>query len=108
MYYYGIDYSLTSPAICCYTTDSGDFCVENCQFYYVTNKPKFIGKIYKNITGIEQNTTYINNQERFDILSQNFINIKELPRKTFAKIIEGLKKVGMGFKGLFLYSFSLN
>ena len=43
-----------------------------------------------------------------DALETPFINIKELPRKTFAKIIEGLKKVGMGFKGLFLYSFSLN
>jgi len=45
----GIDYSLTSPAICITT----DFIFENSQFYYLTNKKKYIGPMAKNIFGFE-------------------------------------------------------
>ena len=41
----GIDYSLTSPAIC---VNDGDL-----TFYYLTNKKKWIGKQSENIIGIE-------------------------------------------------------
>src|SRR6056300_718851 len=45
----GIDYSLTSPAICV----TKDFIFENSQFYYLTNKKKYIGPMSKNIFGFE-------------------------------------------------------
>lgn len=45
----GIDYSLTSPAICITT----DFVFKNSQFYYLTNKKKYIGPMAKNIIGFE-------------------------------------------------------
>ena len=45
----GIDYSLTSPAICITT----DFVFKNSKFYYLTNKKKYIGKMSNNIIGFE-------------------------------------------------------
>lgn len=45
----GIDYSLTSPAICITT----DFIFENSKFFYLTNKKKYIGPMAKNIIGTE-------------------------------------------------------
>ena len=45
----GIDYSLTSPAICITT----DFVFKNSKFYYLTNKKKYIGKMSNNIIGYE-------------------------------------------------------
>ena len=45
----GIDYSLTSPAICITT----DFVFKNSKFYYLTNKKKYIGSMSENITGFE-------------------------------------------------------
>jgi len=44
----GIDYSLNSPAICIAT---GDLSFENCKFYYVSSKKKYIGNFGKNIIG---------------------------------------------------------
>ena len=41
----GIDYSLTSPAVC---INDGDL-----MFYYLTNKKKWIGKQSENIIGVE-------------------------------------------------------
>lgn len=35
----GIDYSITSPAICLYDTHKKNFCFEHCQWYYVHSKP---------------------------------------------------------------------
>ena len=45
----GIDYSLTSPAICITT----DFIFKNSKFFYLTNKKKYIGAMAKNIIGFE-------------------------------------------------------
>ena len=45
----GIDYSLTSPAIC--VTDD-KFIFERSRFYFLTNKKKHLG-IFGNITGSE-------------------------------------------------------
>jgi hypothetical protein len=41
----GIDYSLTSPAICVNHNDK-------LNFYYLTNKKKYIGEMSKNIMGV--------------------------------------------------------
>ena len=44
----GVDYSLNSPAIC---ISNGNTSYKNCQFYYLTSKKKWEGKITNNITG---------------------------------------------------------
>ena len=61
----GIDYSLNSPAICVATGGGTSF--SDCNFYYLTSKKKYIGKMYDNIIGYEheENTGPIN---RFKIL----------------------------------------
>lgn len=38
MIYVGIDYSLTSPAVCVYNTASGDFCFDNTRCFFVATK----------------------------------------------------------------------
>jgi Holliday junction resolvasome RuvABC endonuclease subunit len=46
----GIDYSLTSPAICIQGDDHSFF---KSEFHYLTDKRKLIGKQYDNVTGWE-------------------------------------------------------
>ena len=59
----GIDYSLTSPAVC---INDG-----NLMFYYLTNKKKWIGKQSENIIGYEHDE-WIDPIERFKNIS-NFV-----------------------------------
>ena len=48
----GIDYSLTTPAIC---VCNGDFGFKNCKFYYLTNVNKYSGDWIKEDTlGVRQ------------------------------------------------------
>lgn len=67
----GIDYSLNSPAIC--VTDE-NFNVEDCVFYFLTSKKKYIGNIDKNIIGIEHKE-YNDPIERFSNISTWVLNI---------------------------------
>jgi len=39
----GVDYSLTSPALCIHSGD--DWHIRNCQFYFLTDRPKLEGKL---------------------------------------------------------------
>ena len=61
----GIDYSLTSPAICV-ADESFEF--SKCEFYYLTSKKKHLGNVYKNITGYEHEE-YNDPIERFKNIS---------------------------------------
>ena len=63
----GIDYSLTSPAVC--ITDDCKFV--NSHFYYLTNRKKYIGKMMNNIEGFEHEE-YTDNIQRFKNIS-NFV-----------------------------------
>jgi Holliday junction resolvasome RuvABC endonuclease subunit len=61
----GLDWSMTSPAVCVHKGD--EWSVENCTFYYLTQKSKFLictdqikGTLYEE---------YSSQQERFDNLS---------------------------------------
>lgn len=38
MLYAGVDYSLTSPAICVYNADKGNFCLSNTKLYFLASK----------------------------------------------------------------------
>jgi len=60
----GIDYSLTSPAICI----TEDFIFENSKFFYLTNKKKYLGKMMNNIIGFEHRE-YNTPIERFSQIS---------------------------------------
>ncbi len=74
----GIDYSLNSPAICVATGGGTSF--SDCNFYYLTSKKKYIGKMYDNIIGYEheENTGPIN---RFKILSDWVLHILDTLHK---------------------------
>ena len=62
----GIDYSLTSPAIC--INNNGEF-----MFYYLTSKKKYIGQMSKNIIGYEHQE-YDTPIKRFSQISDWVIN----------------------------------
>lgn len=62
----GIDYSLTSPAIC--INNNGEF-----MFYYLTSKKKYIGQMAKNIIGYEHKE-YDTPIRRFSQISDWVIN----------------------------------
>lgn len=64
----GIDYSITSPAICIYD-DSKPFCFENCEFRFLTDKKKYGKQIAPNIQG-EFFKDYETDTQRFDNISQ--------------------------------------
>ena len=60
----GIDYSLTSPAVCV----TNDFVFENTNFYYLTNVKKYQGEMAENIIGY-QHKPYDDPIERFTNIS---------------------------------------
>src|SRR6056300_488520 len=62
----GIDYSLTSPAVCIN-------CDDEYMFYYLTSKKKYIGQMAKNIIGFEHKE-YKTPIERFSQISTWAIN----------------------------------
>jgi hypothetical protein len=64
----GIDYSITSPAICMYD-EKNPFCFKNCSFYFLTNTKKYATKIAPNING-ESFEEYAYDTERFDTISE--------------------------------------
>ena len=68
----GIDYSLTSPAICVTT----DFKIENSNFYFLSSKKKHEGKFGKYITG-QLHDEWDNPIERFAKISDWVIFVLE-------------------------------
>lgn len=47
----GIDYSLTGPAVAVYDDSDGDFCFENCRFFFMTSVKKNEGWLMENVCG---------------------------------------------------------
>ena len=75
----GIDYSLTSPAVC---LDNGKL-----MFYYLTNKKKWIGQMSEDIIGYEHKE-WTDPIQRFKNISDFILDI--LPQTYLPKIfIEG-------------------
>lgn len=93
MIYVGIDYSMTSPAMCLYNDNIQKFSFNNCSLFYMTQMKKY-DMSFKNITG--QYFEYVNEIERYDIISSFFVD-RILETNEPAKVyIEGYS---MGSKG---------
>ena len=64
----GIDYSLTSPAMCIMMGPTYD----KCMFYYLTSNKKLVGN-FGNSIGY-QHKEYFSEQERYDNIAEFFLN----------------------------------
>jgi Holliday junction resolvasome RuvABC endonuclease subunit len=76
----GIDYSLTSPAMCLMTGPN----IETSMFYYLTSNKKFVGN-FGNAIGVEHKE-YYTEQERYDNIAEFFLNkipIRDKPPNIF-------------------------
>jgi Holliday junction resolvasome RuvABC endonuclease subunit len=83
----GIDYSLTSPAVC--INNDGEY-----MFYYLTNKKKYIGQMAKNIIGYEH--------QEYDTPIKRFSQISDWAINTFNRLSYDLKNLKVFIEG---YSF---
>ena len=72
MIYCGIDYSLTSPSVCEYNTDRGDFCFENCSFLVLSDKKTT--PVFKNIK-ILPHKDWTDPNERYHNIASSFMEI---------------------------------
>jgi len=94
----GIDYSLTSPAVC--INDNGEL-----MFYYLTNKKKWIGQMAKNIIGYEHKE-YDTPIKRFSQISDWVFDIlKDTFHKQQEVFIEGYS---FGSKGQGIFQIAEN
>lgn len=91
MIFAGIDYSMSSPALCILHEESDKF--EDARIYFQTKKKKDAIKV-QNIKGILLDD-WESNEERFDILAENFVNLCVAHKVDFL-FIEGY---AMGAKG---------
>lgn len=67
----GIDYSMTSPAICFHDTDSEKFNYDSCVFHYLTQNKKYevqFGNVYGHFFD------YTSDFQRYDLISSFFID----------------------------------
>jgi Holliday junction resolvasome RuvABC endonuclease subunit len=64
----GIDYSLTSPAMCVMVEPN----INKCVFYYLTSSSKLVGT-FKNAIGV-LHKEYYTEQERYDNIAEFFLN----------------------------------
>jgi Holliday junction resolvasome RuvABC endonuclease subunit len=67
----GIDYSMTSPALCVYNTETGEFSFDNCTFYFLTQSKKYEIDS-ENIHGMF--FEYDNEMQRYDTISSYFLD----------------------------------
>lgn len=68
MIYAGVDYSMTSPAICVWD-DTDPFNIDHFKFYFATKVKKYDGRLTNNIHG-EVIDSYSCDEERFWLLSE--------------------------------------
>lgn len=90
---FGIDYSMTSPAICIYNDTAGEFKFDNCYVHYLTQSRKYEVKI-KNVQG--HYFEYKSEMDRYDQISSFFLDRileQDIERKVF------IEDYSMGSKG---------
>lgn len=89
----GVDYSMTSPALCIFDDTWGEFNFENCIVYYLTKTKKY-DTFFRNVQG--DYFEYSDSMDRYDIISSYFLDkIKTCQIGTV--YIEGYS---MGSKGM--------
>ena len=96
----GIDYSLTSPAVC--INNEGEY-----MFYYLTSKKKYIGQMAKNIIGYEHQE-YDTPIKRFSQISTwaiNLFNKLSFSKESLKVFIEGYS---FGSKGQAIFQIAEN
>lgn len=71
----GIDYSLTSPAVCVYLGDPKDFCFSSCKLYFLSPTKKYSEYSFKNIEGSSTLLDYDCPEERYDFISNWAVEI---------------------------------
>ena len=96
----GIDYSLTSPAICV----TEDFKFEHSRFYFLTNKKKHMGK-FGNIIGYEHQP-YTNPIQRFTQISDWVLKVLRLYQP--GGITIAIENYSYGSKGQALFQIAEN
>lgn len=92
MNFVGIDYSLTSPAVCVYSESAGDFCFDNCSFIVLSDKK--IPNNTKNI-GIYSHRPWSDSNERYHNIADFLMNMHSGFRDTHILI----EDYSMGSKG---------
>ena len=100
----GIDYSLTSPAIC--VTD--DFKFEYSHFYFLTNKKKHLGK-FGNIIGYEHQP-YTDPIQRFTQISDWVLKVLKLnhSKDNIDTLAIAIENYSYGSKGQALFQIAEN
>lgn len=75
----GIDYSISSPSLCVFKKDNDISKFENFHFFNLNSNEKEVEhlNLFKNISSSLHDKNYINNEDRFDIISNHFIKIIE-------------------------------
>ena len=68
----GIDYSLSSPAIC---VCRGEFKLNNCKIYYLTNVKKYEGNFYNGKINGRLHLPYTSEQQRHNQISDWALSI---------------------------------
>lgn len=91
----GIDYSLTSPAICTWDERDGKFCFENCRFFFLTTVKKYQDKFGHNISGTMLSEWHTE-QMRYEMISEWSMNCMS---KDDVPNIIGIEGYSMGSKG---------
>lgn len=71
MTYFGIDYSMTSPAVCIFDDAAGEFNFNNCYVHYLTQTKKY-EKNFENVQG--HYFEYQNDMHRYEIISSFFLD----------------------------------
>jgi Holliday junction resolvasome RuvABC endonuclease subunit len=67
----GIDYSMTTPAMCIYDDSKGAMSFDKCEIFYLTQTKKYETR-FKNVVG--QYFEYKDSMDRYDIISSYFID----------------------------------
>lgn len=85
--YMGIDYSMTSPAVCVWDGFS-EFSFGNCRLYALTPSRKFTGKFLHNINITLNDYNKDDNNLRFDLIS-NWVDEIRIKYKVSEVFLEG-------------------
>jgi len=109
----GIDYSMSSPALCIFNsdkTDTGEFDIDGCTFYAVSKRKTIPRSILKNKFNIIPHVDSMENMPRFVFLANTFVdlmkgaNVEHAAIEGYAMGIRGGRSFNIGENGGILKS----